>query len=222
MAANVIDLGARRFAHRLSDLESELIDARSAWTARDRQRATDAGIPLCWADGRLGKGYFTFHADGAAAPSAREIVKTGPCIVIPVYVDATSPTCDARDPEATVLGTDPDAELIDLALFRPGRPDIFATRLGVAEWLGAIDFQCALSPPVRIFRDPLDWLRAGGDGLFLLTPNRLERYRILSGLNGIEVSSDRHAAEIRRTLDRPWPKPRVVVTRAAGEPHHAA
>jgi len=219
MAANVIDLGARRFAHRLSDLESELIDARSAWTARDRQQAADAGIPLCWADGRLGKGYFTFHADGATAPSAREFVKTRPCIVVPVYLDATSPTCDAGDPEVTVLGIDPDAELIDLALFRPNRPDIFRTRLGVAEWLGAIDFQCAISPPIRIWRDPLDWLRANGSGLCLLTRDRMEQYRILSGLRAIQAESDGHAAEIRRALDRPWPKPRVTTTRT---PHHAA
>jgi RecA-family ATPase len=206
MAADLIDLGAARFAPRLSDLEAELIDARSAWTARDHQRALDGGIPPCWVD-RIGRGYFAFHADGTASHSAREFVETGPCIVVPVFADLTSPTADAADPERTVLGDDIDAQLIDLVLFRPNRPDVFATRLGVAEWIGAVDWQCEISPPVRIWRDPLDWLRANGSGLCLLTRDRIEQYRILSGLNAIEASNEHHAAEIRRALDRPWPTP---------------
>lgn len=114
---------------------------------------------------------------------------------------------EATDPASVVRG---DGDLVDLVAWRPDRPDRCATRCGAAEWLGAIEPQYCAPAPVQIWRSPLNWLRAGCRGLVPLTADPAEIWHMLTGCRGgIVAEDDRHAAQLRRVLARPWPAPQV-------------
>lgn len=104
--------------------------------------------------------------------------------------------------------------------WRPDRLDVVATRVGAATWLGAIPPQYLAPVPVSVWRHPLGWLRVGCRGLVLLTTDLAEVSRVLfECLGGLEAEDERHAAELRRTLTRPWPQPAVW---ACKRPRHDA
>ena len=117
-------------------------------------------------------------------------------------------TPEAADPAETVRA----GSIVDLLAFHPAHPCRWALRRDAAEWLGAIEPQYLDPPPVPFWRSPLTWLRAGCRGLVMLSPALADRYRILTGCcGGIVAEDEKHAAELRATLARPWPLPRIIV-----------
>jgi hypothetical protein len=122
---------------------------------------------------------------------------------------------DARDllaDEIVISGP-----LIDLVAWHPETPQSWATRTGIAEWLGAWDPGIAhnRSDPVRVHRAPFAWLRAWLTGIVPLTTNRAELYRLLIDMPAIRAEDEAHKAQLDRALERPYPVPRVCCQKAA-------
>jgi hypothetical protein len=102
--------------------------------------------------------------------------------------------------------------IVDLLAWDARVPQRWAFRVGAATWLGCIPPQHCDPDPVRIWRSPLNWLRAGCNGLVIVARERAEAYRLLAGCSGGIIAEDgEHAAELRQALERPWPAPRVYV-----------
>lgn len=139
----------------------------------------------------------------------------GIAFLVPVRLDHPV-TPEAADPAETVRA----GAIVDLLAFHPTHPHCWALRCDAGEWLGAIEPQYLNPPPVPVWRSPLAWLRAGCRGLVILSTASADRYRVLAGCRGGVVAEDAgHAAELRATLTRPWPIPRIIVRT---EPRHAA
>src|SRR4051794_19240689 len=89
----------------------------------------------------------------------------GEAFVTPILAhDAISP--EAIDPAQTVRG----GEMLDLVLWHPRRPDVWALRSGAGEWCGCIEPQ--YMPPIPatpIRRSILSWFQHRCIGLVLLT-----------------------------------------------------
>ena len=111
------------------------------------------------------------------------------------------------DPETVIA----DGDMVDLIAFHPAYPRRWALRVGAAEWLGAVEPQYMQPAPVRIWRSPLAWLRAGCRGLVLLSNDRRDQYRHLASLGSIIAEDAHHAAELQQLLEHPWPTPTVLV-----------
>ena len=189
--------------------------AREYWCALQSTRFTDlAPLPQAGVGGpglavgpalacvRVANETFVFDDEAASA------------FVIPVRVE-NHITPEVSDPVQTVR----DGKIVDLVAFHPAHSHCWALRYGSAEWLGAIEAQYLDPEPVPVWRSPLSWLRADCRGLLLLG-DRASQYRILTLLNSIVAEDERHAAELRCVLARPWPVPQVVSSQA--EVRHAA
>lgn len=125
-------------------------------------------------------------------------------------------TPEAADPGETVRSGD----IVDLVAMHPAHPLRWALRRHTAEWLGAIEPQYLDPNPVPLRRSPLAWLRAGGQGLVVLSRGRADAYRIMTGCRGGILAEDAgHAAELRSILAQPWPTPQIIVPARA---RHAA
>jgi hypothetical protein len=131
----------------------------------------------------------------------------GEAFVSPVLVrDAISP--ESCDPAITCRWGD----IVDLVCWHPRHPGAWALRRGAAEWLGSIEPQYFHPDPVPIRQTVLSWFQHGCTGLVLLTHSRSEKWRVLSECRGGVIAENAaHAAELRRILDRPWPRPRVLI-----------
>ena len=106
--------------------------------------------------------------------------------------------------------------LLDLCAFLPSNPSRWAVRRGSASVLGAVRPQYLSPAPVAVWRDPLAWLRALGEGVVLLTEDRAEMQRILPSFPGGVVAEDAdHGRELRSLLERPALVPPVFVRDAA-------
>jgi hypothetical protein len=110
--------------------------------------------------------------------------------------------------------------IVDLVAFHPRHPARWALRVGAAEWLGCCEPQYLDPPPVRIWRLPLDWLRADCTGLVILSQEPVDAYRVLSGLHSITAEDAAHAGELRRVLSRSWLVPHIGM--ATGGMRHVA
>jgi len=107
--------------------------------------------------------------------------------------------------------------LVDLIAWDPRVPQRWALRTGNATWLGCIPPQYCDPAPVRVWRSPLNWFRAGCSGLVILGRERAELHRLLVGCSGGIIAEDlQHRAELVRALERPWPATRVYVDSPAG------
>jgi len=179
---------------RVEDLAA-LTAAGVGWSA-----ITDA-VPA-WAKIRVDAAAFEFNDCG------------GEAFVLPVRTDSPT-TPESIEPLASVR----ESWIVDLVAFHPRHPARWALLYGSAEWIGAIEPQYLDPEPVPVWRSPLSWLRADCRGLVLLG-DRASQYRILTLLNSIVAEDERHAAELRRILVRPWPVPQVVSSQA--EVRHAA
>lgn len=100
---------------------------------------------------------------------------------------------------------DPDAAIIDLVAWRPDCPSVWWLRTGSAialgEWL--IGPGSLADGPVAVHRTPMDWLRAAGDGVCLLTGDQGERATILRDLPGIAVDDVKHGRELDVLMRQP-------------------
>jgi hypothetical protein len=125
--------------------------------------------------------------------------------------DAEPPTPESRRPESIAYC----GALIDLLCFHPSAPSHWAQRRDTARWLGATPPQFLAPLPVRIRRSPTSWLRAGCDGLCILTRERREMQGILLRFPAIEAEDPEHAQELQRIRDLPFPGPPITVAGGA-------
>ncbi len=94
-------------------------------------------------------------------------------------------------------------ELIDIVAWRPKVPDRWLLRTGAAVTLGASEYHALTdepAPALRVHQGPLEWLRAGGEGIGLLTRDRDERRSLLFGVERIEVQDAKLREELRHTI----------------------
>jgi hypothetical protein len=116
---------------------------------------------------------------------------------------------EALDPRRAVSG----GEIIDLVAFSPAVPQRWALRTGDAITVGAIEHQYWFPKPTQIHRNVVSWLRAGCEGVVLLTSNPYEAARVLRGIAVIEAEDKDHAAELQRLLHMPTPSNSTILTR---------
>jgi hypothetical protein len=107
---------------------------------------------------------------------------------------------------AYVFGVVGDRGLIDAATWSPSSGQI-GTRLGVGAALGegqlGFDDIGTTGRPLPVWRDPVDWLRAGRHGVVIADPAVASH--VFAG--AILVAEDRiHAAEVSAALRLPSPK----------------
>ena len=99
----------------------------------------------------------------------------------------------------------PGASMIDLVSWRPACPSAWWTRTGAAsalgEWLTGAG--SLADGPVAVRRTPLDWVRAGGDGVCLLAGDQIEQAMILRGLPAIVVDDAEHGRDLDALMRRP-------------------
>jgi hypothetical protein len=123
--------------------------------------------------------------------------------------------CDARDllaDEIVISGP-----LIDLVAWHPEAPRRWATRAGIAQWLGAWDPGIAheRQESVCVWRGPLAWLCGWMDGIVPLTANRFALHQLLSDMPAIAAEDAGHARQLRQALEQPFPVPPVHWRKAA-------
>jgi hypothetical protein len=125
------------------------------------------------------------------------------------------------------------AEVVDMLAIDPAHPERVASRTGACEALGEIEVEAALfaGEPIVWHRDAMSWLRAGGNGRWMLGMNAPARFaplddqarvveRVLLAASEIQVEDDElgHAllSRARALRKRLTPKmPDVVVADAA-------
>jgi hypothetical protein len=124
---------------------------------------------------------------------AADLVRRDPLVAAARRVGNISPDVDSwlvavrSDPmdelPDDITGGEPGDTLrrgavVDIIVFDPSRPTTWSLQVGIAKVLGRIDPQYLPPlPAVRIHKTPLDWLRAGGDGLAFVFLDRAERTR---------------------------------------------
>jgi hypothetical protein len=70
-------------------------------------------------------------------------------------------------------------EIVDLLAWDPRQPDQWALRVGIADWLGAVEPQLCDPEPVWIWRTPLDWLRADCAGIVPVSNDPARIYSLI-------------------------------------------
>ncbi len=120
--------------------------------------------------------------------------------------------------EAVIVPVFDGGETVDLLAFRLSEPDRWWLRIGAAAFLGGdVLGDVALDEPVRAFKTPLSWLRAGApaDGLVILAPNGDIAVDVLARrelvLFSIMVEDLVHGLELDRLLTIPAERPRISV-----------
>lgn len=111
-------------------------------------------------------------------------------------VRAESPlTPLAPDPWAAVRW----GEICDLVAWCPKVPGDWRLRVGNAKWLGAAPLPSIDPFPVHLRSTVLNWMRAGADGLVMLSKNSAIRAQILSALDRravVETAAHRRSLEV--------------------------
>lgn len=105
-----------------------------------------------------------------------------------------------------------NCNLVDLVAFTSDKPLAWLLRLGVGWSLGLLDGleRHSGEDEVRLWASPLDWLRAGCDGLCILdwsAPEILE----LARLPNIRCQDSKIAELLRDALTRPYRLPNITV-----------
>ena len=103
-----------------------------------------------------------------------------------------------------------DCELVDLVAFTSDKPLAWLLRLGVGWSLGLLDGfeRHSWQDEVKLWASPLDWLRAGCDGLCILdwtAPEVLD----LARLPNIRCQDKRLAMLLSEALSRPYQLPNI-------------
>ncbi|HVM79909.1 MAG TPA: hypothetical protein VMU06_12885 [Stellaceae bacterium] len=188
-----------------ADLLREFASAQCALDTKNRAELHAIGIPdIILARGLVGIARVEVSLDGKRYEPADEGHE--------LFITPARVGLDPSTPEATNHETVPqDGRLVDLVAWSPHYPGRWATRTGLAAWLGAIEPQFVIPPAVPIFRSPLSWLRAGAKGLCILDTNPPDIYRVLTVCQQIEAEDRAHAQQLRRILEHPFKPPTVLV-----------
>ncbi len=100
---------------------------------------------------------------------------------------------------------------VDLLAFKCDEPGRWWLRLGLAAYVGGDALgDAVLDEPVRVFRTPLSWLRAGApaDGLVVVDDDIARRELALFRIAPEDLA---HGLELDRVLTIPAQRPRVCV-----------
>jgi hypothetical protein len=122
----------------------------------------------------------------------------------PVRIEADP---DVDDPEDSIRCS----PLVDLVVFDPQRPDAWALRGGLADWLGAVPADDPLPEPIPVHRHPLAWLRARCRGLVVLTGDPRRAQSVLIGIRRILAEDVEHGRTLRRICAMPLVIPEILV-----------
>jgi hypothetical protein len=187
------------------DLEAEYQTALAQTSQKHLRPLRDAGATARSLE-RIRPALIHLHLNGNGLfePDPDSAVQA---FIVPVRVEDDGWTPESSDPIATV-GT---GQIIDLVAFTPALRVRWATRTGLAEWLGACPPQYMDPPPVRLYRTPLDWLRGDCEGLVCLATTPNDVYRFLTRFQRLDTEDDDHATMLREILDRPPYYPEILV-----------
>ena len=179
------------FAHLALDLAS------TAWHWLERQGVTH---PARLKAGNVGVVEIETTTEGfyQPAPGGRH------AFIQPVYGAVRPPEVPIMDPA--------DPTPIDLIAWCPKAPARWWLRRGVAILLGEIEAVHGevYGEPIRVYRTPLDWLRAGGAGIVILA-NPADAFPYLRGIK-IVAEDVAHGLELERCLRPPEPElPRILI-----------
>jgi hypothetical protein len=113
--------------------------------------------------------------------------------VLPCYIEPPSIYRMVEDPA-----------LIDMVIFDPARPSHWKAQYGDGAFLGEEAYREALFDrrALPIYRDPMGWLRSGGQGVFPLDPVRFGLAVI--GHPSLELVTEdlEHGRELKRLVER--------------------
>ena len=169
----------------------------NAWNWLIRQGVSH---PARLAAGNVGVAEIETTGDGLYQPAPGG----QPVFVQPVYGAVRPPEVPIVDPA--------DPEPVDLVAWHPKVPARWWLRRGIAVLLGEIEIVHAevYDEPIQVHRTPLDWLKAGGDGIVLLT-DPADAFSYLRGLK-IVAEDVSHGLELERRLRPPVPElPHIFV-----------
>jgi hypothetical protein len=157
----------------------------------------DLGL-ISSARGYIDAGRFEPHPDGPLAAAVHVRTGRGPCVGgVPFWW--------------VLHGPQRDVVAVDLR-----DPTRFGLLGGWADWIGAAPLQ-AMAEPVVIHRDPIAWLRAGCQGIALLTRDQRARQRILGEFRRLAAADLDHGLELRRVLELPpQGQPEILVRAELG------
>ncbi len=94
--------------------------------------------------------------------------------------------------------------VVDLIAFRPTEPGRWWSRCGIVAALGEEMIGDFSDDPVRVWPDPLRWLRSGASGVCPVSPDPAAVRDVLLRLPGIVAEDVAHGREIERLLERHW------------------
>ncbi len=110
-------------------------------------------------------------------------------------------------------------DVLDLIAWNPSRPGQWWCREGAAAFLGTSAYETARfchRGPVHVFRDPVSWIRAGGDLAGVVVLDWALASFELRELKGVVAEDATHGREIERRMRQPVrPTPPVLVDVAA-------
>ncbi|MCA1653678.1 MAG: hypothetical protein ABR588_05965 [Sphingomicrobium sp.] len=120
-----------------------------------------------------------------------------------------APSCDGAP--HLILPVFEDGELVDLVAFTSEQPLAWLLRIGVGWSLGLLDGfeRHSWEPEVRLWASPLDWLRAGCDGLCVLDWSAPEVINLAS-LPSIRCQDHNLADRLKEALSRPYRLPVIT------------
>jgi hypothetical protein len=193
-----------------ADLLTELYAAQGALTVEHRATLGALGISdATIASGLVGVAGIQLDNQGASY----QPIEDGPeAFITPARVGTGILT-----PEDSVFELVPQyGALIDLVAWSARYLECWATRRGIAGWLGAIPPQYLMPPAVQIRRSPASWLCAHTRGLCLLSRDCLDVYRVLSLCRTLEAEDEAHVAELQRILERPFNAPPITIGLSVG------
>jgi hypothetical protein len=191
LLVSLIDLDAE-YAAALRDTTA--ISLRSLYDAGATERGMALAAPALARLQLNGGGLFEPDPDGPAA------------FIMPVRVEFPE-TPESIDPLAAITSGD----IVDLVAFTPALRARWALRCGAAEWLGACAPQYMEPEPVRLYRSPLDWLRASCEGMVCLATAPRDTYRFLTRFHALSVEDEEHATTLREIIDRPFFQPEILI-----------
>lgn len=114
----------------------------------------------------------------------------------------------------------------DLCVFDLATPSRWYLYRGTATVLNkdALDRAVHFDEVLRFNPNPLEWLKAGTDGMVRLDPNGLRLATLLAGIRRVLVDSPIQRVALLRELREDLPEPRLpeIRVRDAGEAEHAA
>lgn len=198
-------------SQRWTDLEQELGDIRDAMTSADHGLLRQFGVSeMMWSLGLASVARVAFEGECWWPDSHGE-----QAILTPVRLPLR-PGLEALYPMSWVTG----GTLLDVAATMPDTSEHSYLRKGLGSVLGVIEPQLVNPEPVRVWRSPISWLRAGGKGIVLLTDSLDIAFDILVQIRTPVAEDLEHWRKLRAAFERPFRAPTILVPSKAASQFH--